>query len=371
MITPRAEFPYGKPLMRRHNANEFRTFDERKLLRCHYLSDVTSDGTSGDSSGDGDDPLDRDPPSPPSSPDDDGDLASSELRAKANEDLVRQGMALQNAGALDEADEFYRALASSSDPVVSSIGWRHVAGVYRLRSAWPDAIAAARQAATIAEAVGIRELFAEALNAEAIVYQMQGDFDRAVPLLERMLEITADPKGKGIALQNLGSIAAQRGDFETARQHFLQSHACFQRAGYTHGVAFVLNNFGRAALDHANPRIAQPMLQDALGAARRIGDQDLEAVVTYNLAEAALGLDETDDAVRLLDAAQARFTSDGNRVREIECMGLRGELAERLGDQVAAMEHYERAYAIAVEIDALQGVAKLSARLQALRDRAS
>jgi tetratricopeptide (TPR) repeat protein len=173
----------------------------------------------------------------------------------------------------------------------------------------------------------------------------------------------------GIALQNLGSIAAQRGDFETARHHFLESHACFQRAGYTHGVAFVLNNFGRAALDHANPRIAQPMLEDALGAARRIGDHDLVAVVTYNLAEAALGLGETDGAAALLDTAQASFSAAGNRVREVECMGLRGELAERLGDVPAAVQHYERACAIATEIDAPQVKEKLSARLQALRDR--
>jgi tetratricopeptide (TPR) repeat protein len=354
----------------RTQANEIRTFGERNLLRRHYLSGVTSDGTSDGSSNDGGDPSDRDLPSRLfSSTRADGPDGSSEIYSSATEELIRQGMALQNAGALDEADALYRTLVSSSDPVVSSIGWRHVAGVYRLRSEWAEAIIAARKAASIAESVGVRELFAEALNAEAIVYQMQGDFDRAVPLLERMREITADPKGMGIALQNLGSIAAQRGDFETARHHFLESHACFQRAGYTHGVAFVLNNFGRAALDHANPRIAQPMLEDALGAARRIGDHDLVAVVTYNLAEAALGLGETDGAAALLDTAQASFSAAGNRVREVECMGLRGELAERLGDVPAAVQHYERACAIATEIDAPQVKEKLSARLQALRDR--
>ncbi|NUQ20179.1 MAG: tetratricopeptide repeat protein [Gemmatimonadaceae bacterium] len=276
-------------------------------------------------------------------------------------------MVLQKAGQLDEADRLFRRLLDSRDPVVRSLGWRHVAGVYRLRSDWAEAIAAARRAAEIAEQVGIRELFAEALNAEAIVYQMQGDFDRAVPLLERMLYVTADQKGKGIALQNLGSIAAQRGDFETARRHFMQSHDCFQRAGYTHGVAFVLNNFGRAALDHANARMAQSMLQSALQAARDIGDRDLEALVNSNLAEAALALGETDEASRLLDAAQSRFAAEGNRLRETECMRLRGELAEKLGDHAGAISSSERAHAVATELDARQEIERTAARLRELR----
>ena len=278
-------------------------------------------------------------------------------------------MALQKAGQLDEADRLFRRLLDSADPVVRSLGWRHVAGVHRLRSEWTDAIAAARRAAEIAEEVGIRELYAEALNAEAIVYQMQGDFEHAVPLLERMLYVTADPKGQGIALQNLGSIAAQRGDFETARRHFMQSHDCFQRAGYTHGVAFVLNNFGRAALDHANARMAQSMLQSALQAARDIGDRDLEALVTSNLAEAALALGETDAAGRLLDAAQSRFAAEGNRLRETECVRLRGELAEKLGDVPGAIAHYERAHAAAMELGARQEIELTGARLRALRGR--
>lgn len=278
-------------------------------------------------------------------------------------------MAFQKAGALDEADALYRRLLGATDPAVSSLGWRHVAGIYRLRSAWAEAVAAARRAATIAQQVGIREPYAEALNAEAIVYQMQGDFDRAIPLLQEMLDVTADPKGQGIALQNLGSIAAQRGDFETARKYFVESHACFQRAGYTHGVAFVLNNFARAALDHENPRLAQSMLENALGAARRIGDLDLEALVTRNLAEAALALGETEQAATLLDAAQARFAAERNRLREAECVRLRGELAERRGDVAGAIESYERARAAATQLGASQEAARSVARLDALRRR--
>ena len=164
--------------------------------------------------------------------------------------VLREGMVHQRAGALDAAMACYQRIAASSDPALASAGWRHVAGVHRLHSDWDAAVDAARRAAALAEPVGIRELYAEALNAEAIVYQMREDFTRATPLLEQMLEITADPKGQGIALQNLGSIAAQQGDFARARQYFLRSHRCFEQAGYTHGVAFVLNNFGRAALDH-------------------------------------------------------------------------------------------------------------------------
>jgi tetratricopeptide (TPR) repeat protein len=287
--------------------------------------------------------------------------------ADAAVEALERGAALRKAGDLDAALALFRAVAAWPDAALASAGWRHVSGIHCQRSAWDDAVAAARRAATLAQETGLRELYAEALNAEAIAYQLQGDWDRAVPLLEQMLELTADPKGQGIALQNLGSIAAQRGDFETARRYFLRSHQAFRMAGYTHGVAFVLNNFARAALDHGNPRVAQPLLTDALGAARRVGDRDLVALVTRNLAEAAIMVGELDRAGGLIDEAQAVFAAAGNRTREVECLRLRGELAERAGDREGAAERYAAAYTLAAEVGALQEAARISERLAGLR----
>ena len=280
--------------------------------------------------------------------------------------LLREGMVHQKAGALDEAMRIYRRVAASPDSAIASAGWRHVAGVHRLHSEWDAALDAARRAARIAEEVGVRELYAEALNAEAIIHQMREDFAQAIPLLEQMLEITADPKGQGIALQNLGSIAAQQGDFARARRYFLRSHACFERAGYTHGVAIVLNNFGRAALDHANARVAITMLEDALGAARRVGDADLEALVHRNIAEAAVALDDREQARTHLEAAERSFTAAGNRARLVECLRLRAELAERELGADAARARYREAYALATEVGALGEQARLAERLAAL-----
>lgn len=280
--------------------------------------------------------------------------------------LLREGMMHQRAGTLDAAMASYQRVAASPDAALASAGWRHVAGVHRLHSDWEAALDAARRAASLAEEVGLRELYAEALNAEAIVHQTREDFAKAIPLLEQMLDITADPKGQGIALQNLGSIAAQQGDFARARQFFLRSHRCFEQAGYTHGVAFVLNNFGRAALDHANARVAIPMLEDALGAARRVGDPDLEAIVQRNLAEAAVAIDDREGARTHLDAAERTFATAGNRARLVECLRLRGELAEREMGSDAAREQYRLAHALATEVGALGEVARLDERLAAL-----
>ena len=246
----------------------------------------------------------------------------------------------------------------------------HPSAVRRHAAADPAALEAARRAARLAEDAGLREPYAEALNAEAIVHQTREDFAKAIPLLERMLEITADAKGQGIALQNLGSIAAQQGDFARARRFFLRSHRCFEQAGYTHGVAFVLNNFGRAALDHANARVAIPMLEDALGAARRVGDHDLEAIVHRNLAEAAVAIDDRDGAHTHLEAAERTFAAAGNRARLVECLRLRGELAEREMGSDAAREQYRLAHALAAEVGALGEVARLLERLTALGDAA-
>ena len=148
-------------------------------------------------------------------------------------------------------------------------------------------------------------------------------------------------------LANLGSIAAQRGDLEGARTHLLGSAKEFRACDYFLGEASVLNNLGRLCLDQRNVRIALPMLQDALGAARRAGDAELVAIVQRNLAE-AVGLSGNPDGAESLAAtALETFTAEGNEARRAECLRILGELDEARGNRTRAIERWRAALAIA------------------------
>ena len=143
---------------------------------------------------------------------------------------LAEGVALQKAGNLAQALRRFIEAADDPDPRVAAEALRRQASIHRLSSKWPEAIEATHASAELARKHGHVDLEAEALNAEAIVYQVRGAFQEAVPLLERVLELVgvSYPKIRGNALQNLGAIAAQHGDFPTARNRFLEAAEAFR-----------------------------------------------------------------------------------------------------------------------------------------------
>ena len=275
---------------------------------------------------------------------------------------LEQGIAHQTAGRLNEALACLRLAGEAEDAELRVEALRLQAIVHHMRSEWDAALATAARAADEARAHELPDQAAEALNVQAAVHQARGDFDGAIALFDEILASRTSHRVRGLALQNLGSIAAQRGDFETARRHFLASHQLFRRAGYLHGEAVVLNNFGRAAVDTGNFRVAADMLPQALSAARRLGDAELVALTTMNYAEALAGQRELDRASALAGEALAHFTAAGNSWRRVECLRLLGDIRRDRGEPAAAAALYDDALTVATEIGALAEVALLRKR---------
>src|SRR5256885_1094916 len=96
----------------------------------------------------------------------------------------------------------------------------------------------------------------DAMNAEALVLVCQGAFVEALKLFNRILETTEEPRQRGIALQNIGTVMAQQGHLGTAERAFAESFGWFRHAQYRLGEAMALNNHARVALDRGNPQLA-------------------------------------------------------------------------------------------------------------------
>src|SRR5256885_11003866 len=113
----------------------------------------------------------------------------------------------------------------------------------------------------------------------------RGDFSEGMTLFQRVLDSSADPKMRGLALQNIGSSLAQQGQLGAAERAFSESYGFFQRAGYRRGEATALNNCGRAALDRGDVPLAETVLEQAVEVARAVDHGELIALATLNLAE--------------------------------------------------------------------------------------
>jgi tetratricopeptide (TPR) repeat protein len=282
---------------------------------------------------------------------------------------IEEGLRLEKFGMLDRALAHYEAAAGGDDPLTVTTAWRRRASVLRTRCDWDGALAAARESAAVAVRHGLDDAHAEALNAEAAVFQSQGDFGAATPLLERILDMTKDARIRGVALQNLGSIAAERGDYETAEHRFLESYRCFRAVEYEWGQAFALNNYGRAAMDRDNFEIAERVLTRAVELAREIEDLDLAALATMNLAETMLCADDLERADEAASTALGYFDMAGNRWRRVECLRLLGDINRRDGQLEVARRCYTQGLELARELGVQLEITRLEERLRGDRDR--
>jgi tetratricopeptide (TPR) repeat protein len=279
-----------------------------------------------------------------------------------------EGIRYQRGGALNRALDHYLAVAAlgesgAATPPEHAEALRLAASAYRTRCDGDRALDAARRSADIAHRAGLTDLFAEALNAEALVHQSRGELDQAVPLLERALATAASPRVRGNALQNLGSIAAIQRDFTAAERHFSASYLAFKEARYEVGMVTALINFGRASLDLGELDAADPICARAVSEAQRLDHLDLLAIARINHAEVLAARANTGAARELATAALGHFASNDNTWRRIECLRLLGDIARQEGDAETAVRSYRQGLELADRIGARLEAETLRARL--------
>ena len=284
---------------------------------------------------------------------------------RASESL-REAVRLERGGLLEKALVELGVAALSDDPAVLAQALRHQADIHRARCQWDEALGLARRSAEAARAAGLSELEAEAINAEAAVHLTRRAFDIAEPLFERMLAITGDPRVQGIALQNLGISAAEQGHLEEARRRFMESHDRFDAAGYLRGQATTLVNSGRIALLEGDDESAEQLCSRADALARRVGDLELSALASLNLAEALLRRGRFEEAEPPASVALGYFTGVGNDWRRIECLCLFGDITRAGGDAETAGQCYRRALQLARDSDTTREVERIEARIRDL-----
>ena len=274
----------------------------------------------------------------------------------------------ERSGSLDRALVHYKAVADGADDIaLIAEALRRQSDVHRMRAQWDDAITAARQSAELAQDANLHELRADALNTEATTHFYMGDYQQALPLLEKVLALSADERVRAAALQNLGAIAARLGDLTTAEKHFLESYRCYHRAGHLRGEVLALQNYGAVALDREDYALACNVMEKAVAAAREVDDLDLLAMANVNYAEALAGSGNYGEAIECASTAVGYFTVADNKVWRVKSLRLMGDLYVKQGELDIAERCFERGLALANEIHAREDAARLIDRLNSTR----
>lgn len=285
-------------------------------------------------------------------------------------ELIADGVRAERAGALDRALHAYRTAAETAeDADTRADALTHEADVYRTRCEWEQAAAVAHEAQALARAANLPLRLMEAIVAEANILMARGLFDEAAQKFDWIAAQTSDPRLRGIALQNLGSILAQSGQPRAAARAFRESLGNFHKAGYTRGEVMALNNLGRLAIDIGDYEQARDLLERALPLARDIDEAEAAAMASLNLGWVLCHDDALDRAQDLAMAALGYFAGCENRYREIECLRLIGEINDRCEDSQNAERCFELAIALAEQIGSEPERRISQDRLAALRGR--
>jgi tetratricopeptide (TPR) repeat protein len=291
--------------------------------------------------------------------------------AESARELISDGERAERLGVLDRAVRSFTRAERTDDEEIAAEALTRLGDALRSCAEWEKALDAAHAAQRMASAPGRELLLAHAIIAEGNVYMCRGDFCEAKALFERVPEISADPRIRALALQNIGSILAQQGQLGAAERAFLESYGYFQRAGYRRGEATALNNYGRVALDRGDVALAETVLEQAVSAAREIQHGELTALARLNLAEAKCRRGEVAPAHELASCSLGFFTSSGNRLRAVECLRLIGDVDEQSGDYDGAAACFERALELAQSVGAALETRTLGECIERLRRRRS
>ena len=204
-----------------------------------------------------------------------------------------------------EHDNLRAALAYALETADSSSALRLVVGVRRF---WHihGYLAEGRQVLESALAitpVAPSEDRANALNMIGILAGEQGDFDAArVKFQAALADARAVEATRSIssALVNLGNMAFYGGDLDAARDLYKESIEHFASLGDLRGQALAKENVGLMALTADDVPEAVTWLTDALELAREVGDDREVAAASRSLAAAMIELGETVQATNLL-----------------------------------------------------------------------
>jgi DNA-binding SARP family transcriptional activator/tetratricopeptide (TPR) repeat protein len=203
---------------------------------------------------------------------------------------------------------------------------------------------------------------AKALNALGALAEEQGDFAEAAEHYAGSLALyrpLADAAGIASALNNLGGVRYKQGEFTRAAECFSESAALARAQSDRYGTAVALHNLAGAIYDSGGDLArASALLEETLALWDELGMRQGTATTLSSLGQIALIQGDHAAAARWFEQSlpALRDLADG-RSASMSLAGL-GRALHRLGDQRAALAAYREALGLRYEIGDKLGVAE-------------
>jgi diguanylate cyclase (GGDEF)-like protein/putative nucleotidyltransferase with HDIG domain len=270
--------------------------------------------------------------------------------------LVQQAQIAEREGRRDDARSLYeRALYSlkrAHDGRVASSLLRWVGRTYQLDADVETALDCLEAAIAVGELTGDAAAIGHAINVQGNVEQQQGHLDQAEALYLQARTHAIDSGETRLAAmtaQNLGVIAAVRGDHEKTLRYYKTSLASYRTLGAPKEVLGALNNMGMLCTDLERWDDANRAFDEALQIAEALGDIPARILIEVNRAELEIARGDFAAARTACELALTLSSQTHDAIGRGEIEKHFGTVAREMGELPAAEEHFERAQRIAVD----------------------
>ncbi len=284
--------------------------------------------------------------------------------------LLLDGIRYERGGVVTRARECFETVTRAADehPEEAAEAWWRLANLHRLHSSWDEALACAHKSATLAHVHGFPNTEADARNIEGAIWYIRGDYNQARVHYLRVLDLATTEATRAKALQNLGTLAAEVGDFDEGERLFADSRTSFRAAGDARGEANSLLNMGRLQLDRGLAELANRTLDEAVTAARQTGDLEMHAAALLNHGIALGEVGRSEEAEERVITAYGQFTIADIPVQRVRSLMQLATLAMSRNESGAARVCLEHAKDVAESAQLPRELAMIRERLQALTD---
>lgn len=184
-------------------------------------------------------------------------------------------------------------------------------------------------------------LRASALNGLGVLARQQGDFTQALQCHQESLGIrraNGDLVGVAGALMNLGTDERNLGDLNGARERNEEGLAIYREMRNARGVAASLSNLGSIAMEQGDYERAVPLLEESTAIHEKVGNRLGVAIAWHNLGEVFFRLERWSDAERYLLRSIRVWQELGNRSVVANSIGSLATVSAHLGRDERAVE---------------------------------
>jgi predicted ATPase/DNA-binding SARP family transcriptional activator/Tfp pilus assembly protein PilF len=206
----------------------------------------------------------------------------------------------------------------------------------------------------------------EALSVLGSICLKQGKQSEAKALFEEVLRLsrkTGNPRQLVQTLNRLGDLSCYDGHYDLAVSQFEESLVICRQLNDRYNQAILLNNLGTIYHVRNDYAQAEEFYQKSLQICREIGDQDGIALALNNLGELATqqahypaAIRYSEEALKIANQLQENWTI-------IACLNSLGEIYSHMRQLEKSQDYYIRAIRLALEIDCIDLVARVSVNL--------